>query len=57
MIEFHRGEDQGVRKVVQELRTLIEERGVVLVAFEDEMLAFAETETAAEIFRDTPDQE
>ena len=45
MIEFDRGENDGVRKVVQELRSLVEEGGVVLVAFEDEVLALAQTES------------
>ena len=42
---------------MQELRTFIEERGVVFVAFQDEVRAFAEAEAAAEVFRDAADQE
>ena len=47
----------GIGKVVQELRALIEEGGVVLVAFEDEMLALPQLKAAAEIFRNAANQE
>src|SRR5207244_9811223 len=55
-IELHRSEDNGVRKIVQELRALIEERCVVLVAFKDEVFAVAQLEAAAEILGDPADQ-
>ena len=42
---------------MQELRTFVEEGGVVLVAFEDEVLAFAEMKARAKIFGDATDQE
>src|SRR5207302_4758481 len=48
--------NQRIRKVVQKLRTLIEECGVILVAFQNKVLAIAEPKTAAEIFRDAADQ-
>src|SRR6202521_2773773 len=57
VIEFNRSKNQRIRKVVQKLRTLIEECGVILVAFQNKMLAFAQPKTAAEILRDATDQE
>ena len=57
MIEFDRSENDGVGKVVQEFRTLVEEGGVVLVAFEDEVLALAEMKARSEIFSNAADQE
>ena len=57
VIEFDRGQNDGVGKIVQELRALVEEGGVVFVAFEDEMLAVAEMKARAEILRDAADQE
>ena len=57
VIELDGGEDDGVGKVVQELRSLVEEGGVVLVAFEDEVLALAEVKAGAEIFGDAADEE
>jgi len=41
---------------VQELRALVEERRVVLVAFEDEVLTIAEAKAASEVFGDAADQ-
>ncbi len=57
VIEFDRGEDKGVWKVVQKLWTLVEKCRVVFVAFEDEMVARSEAEAAAEIFGDASNQE
>src|SRR5260370_25755291 len=57
VVEFDRSKNQGIRKVVQKLWTLIEECGVILVAFENKVLAFAQPKTPAEIFRDTTDEE
>ena len=41
MVEFHRGEDDGVWKIVEKLGALVEEGGVVLAAFEDEILSIS----------------
>ena len=41
---------------MQELRALIEERGVVFVAFQDELSSGSQGEGAAEILRDPADQ-
>jgi hypothetical protein len=41
VIVFERSEDQLIRVVVEELRALIEESGVVFVAFDDELFAAA----------------
>jgi hypothetical protein len=42
---------------VEEFRAFVEEGGIVFVAFDDEMPARAEAETAAEVFRNAADQE
>jgi len=57
MIELDRGENDGVGKVVQEFRALVEECGVVLIAFEDEVFAITKMKTRTEIFGDASDQE
>src|ERR1700730_13238241 len=57
VIEFDRRQDDGVRKIVQEFRTFIEECGVVFIAFQDEVFAVSKLETAAEIFCDSANQE
>ncbi len=46
-----------LRKVVEELRALVEEGGVVFVAFEDVELGVREHRTLAEVFRQSADQE
>src|SRR5271155_5445998 len=51
VVKLHMGQDQGIRKVVHELRTLIEKGGVVLVAFEDKGLSRTNMKAGAEIFR------
>ena len=56
MIEFDRGQNHRVGKIVQELRTLIEERGVVFVAFQNEVPALPETETAAKVLCNSADE-
>ena len=56
VIEFDRGENDRVGKVVKELRSLVEESGVVFVAFEDEVLACSKLKAGAEIFGDAADQ-
>src|SRR5207237_7944292 len=58
VIEFDRCEDHHVGKVVQKFRTFIEESGVVLVAYDDEVLAVVlDGEAAAKIFRNAANQE
>src|SRR5271169_5115919 len=57
VIKFNRRQDDGVRKVVQELWTLVEERSIVLIAFDDEVLPLSQLKAAAEVFRDSADQE
>src|SRR5271165_2873663 len=42
---------------MQELWSFVEESGVVLVAFQNEMLAFSEMKAGTEIFGDAADQE
>ena len=48
---------RGARPVVHELRTLVEERGVVFVGFDNEKLAAAESRRDIEIARHTADEE
>ena len=55
MIELDRGENDGVGKVVEKFRSLVEEGGVVLVAFKDEVLTLAEMKARSEIFGDASD--
>ena len=58
VVVFERGDDQFVGMVVQELRGLVEECGVVFVAFDDELFPAAEAIAAvAEIRGDAADQE
>ena len=57
VIELDVGEDERVRKVVEELRALVEEGGVVLVAFDDEGARGAQLKAGAEVFRDAADEE
>ena len=57
VVEFGAGDDRGARPVVQELGPFVEVRGVVLVAFDDEMLAVAEAEPFVEIERDAADEQ
>ena len=45
----------GTRPVVDKFRTLIEERGVVLIGFDDKVTAVAESRRRAEIHRNTTD--
>jgi hypothetical protein len=49
-------EDERVGKVVHELRALVEEGGVVLVAFDDEGASVAEAETGSEVLCDASDE-
>src|SRR5437870_13194248 len=56
MIEFDRSQNGGVRKVVQEFRAFVEERCIVLVTFQEEMLSPAQLKAAAEVLRDSANQ-
>ena len=56
MIELDGGEDDRVGKVMQELRSLVEESGVVLVAFQNEMFSLSEMKAGAKVFCDSADQ-
>ena len=57
VVELDVGEDERVGKVVEKLGALVEEGGVVLVAFEDEVARGTELKARAEIFRDAADEE
>ncbi len=57
VVEFDVGEDERVRKVVEELGAFVEEGGVVLVALDDEGARGAELKAGAEVFRDAADEE
>ena len=57
VIEFDVGEDQRVGKVVQKLRSLVEEGGVVFVAFDDEGARGPQLKAGAEVFRHAADEE
>ena len=57
MIELDRRKDHRIREVVQELRALIEKRGVVLVTLKDEVLALSQSKTGTKVFRDASNQE
>ena len=49
VVELDGGDEERVGVVVQELRTLVEERGIVLVALDDEPLAAADAEVPRKI--------
>ena len=58
VVELYVGEDGDVGKVVEELGTLVEEGGVVLVAFEDEGAGGrVDVEAGAEVFGYAADEE
>src|SRR5664279_363192 len=57
VIKFDSGKNERLWKVVQELWSLIEERGVVLVAFDDEIRTVRHGEAGPEILSDTADEE
>ncbi len=56
MVELDGGEDDRVGKVMQELRSLVEESGVVLVAFKNEVFSLTEMKAGAKVFGDSSDQ-
>src|SRR5215469_16898164 len=57
VVELNVSEDQRVREVVQELRTLVEEGGVVLVALDDEGPRGAELKAGSEVLSYAADEE
>ncbi len=57
VIELDVGEDERVGKVVEELWALVEEGGVVFVAFDDEGARGAELKAGAEVLRYATDEE
>src|SRR5882762_6323228 len=56
VIEFHRGQDDRIGEIVEEFRPLVEERGVVLVPFKDEVFPLPKREARPEIFSNSADQ-
>src|SRR5579872_771620 len=56
VIELDRSENDGIGEIMQELRSLVEECGVVFVALENEVVDIAEVKAGAEILGDTADQ-
>src|SRR5262245_41870307 len=48
MVVLDVADDRDVRQILEELRRLVEERAVVLVAFDDELTAASDAETAVE---------
>ena len=57
VVELNVREDERGGKVVQKLGALVEERGVVLVTFKDEVVRGAELEARAKVFRDAANEE
>src|SRR5712692_6709814 len=56
VIELHRIEQHGLRSVMEELGTFVEERRVILIAFNDEEFAFTQLIPTAEVATDTTHQ-
>src|SRR5205823_5120619 len=56
MVEFHVRQQERCRHVMQKLRSLVEECGVVLIAFNDEVLALIDREAAGKVLGNAPDQ-
>ena len=57
VVELEVVDDGDLRQVVDELAALVEERGVVFVALDDEPLAVGEPRALAEVVRDAADEE
>ena len=57
VVEFDRSDDRGLRVVVDELWNLVEKRGVVLIAFDDEVFALSEPKALPEVLRHPADQQ
>src|SRR5579863_597396 len=56
MVELDRSKDDGVRKIVQELRTFVEERCVIFVSLKNEVSALSQLKATAEVLRDAADE-
>jgi hypothetical protein len=56
MIEFHIIQNKHLRQIMQKLWPLVEKSGIVFIAFEHEMPAFAQPEALSEIFRNAADE-
>ena len=56
VIELHRSQDHCLRKVMQKLWSLVEQRRIVLVAFQNEMHSLAQMETRSKVFRNPSDE-
>src|SRR3974390_31153 len=56
VIELDRGEDDGIRKIVEKLWPLVEEGGIVFVALDDEYPDNSQGERTAEVFRYPADE-
>ena len=57
VVELDVPDDCRLRKVVHKLRPLVEVRGVVLVALDDEVVAVRHAEARAEVLHDAADEE
>src|SRR5262249_57139560 len=57
VVELDRRQDRRARPVVEELRALVEEGAVVLVALDDEVRALAEAVALAQVLRHAADEE
>ncbi len=57
MIVFDVGDDQGLRAIVEELRTLVEKRRIVLVRLDDEERCASQPRGHGEVQRHSADQE
>ena len=57
MIEFDVVDDSDFRQVVHELRAFVEIGRIVFVAFDDEVIAFGDVKTGAEVLHHAADHE
>src|ERR1019366_5190619 len=57
VIKFQRGDDEFVGMIVEKFRAFVEKRGVVFVAFQNELAAAAQTITFSKILRQAANQE
>src|SRR5262249_37072866 len=56
VVEFHRGQNHCLRKIMEEFGALIEEGSIVFVAFQNEMFPLLQGEATAKVFGDTSNQ-
>src|SRR5208337_3047884 len=57
VVELDGCQDRGIRKVVQKLRSFVEKRRIVLVAFKNELAPRTQHERGAKVFWNPSDQE